>query len=124
MPYVEDLRNILDMEVIRKSGLKIGVDPMGGATLPFWETIRERYNLNMEVVNPVVDPCFGFMTVDKDGKIRMDCSSPPAMAGLTGWPGTSGKNCAKYLWGLNGLWTASSMDLSVSGARKVPVHLF
>ena len=82
LPYVEDLQNIIDMEVIRTSGLKIGVDPMGGATLPFWAPICEHYKLNLEVVNPVVDPAFGFMTVDKDGKIRMDCSSPFAMAGM------------------------------------------
>ena len=83
-PYTQDLENILDMEAIAKSGLKIGVDPLGGSGVGFWEPIADRFGLNSEVVNPVVDPTFGFMTVDKDGKIRMDCSSPYAMAGLIG----------------------------------------
>ena len=80
--YVEDLRNVIDMEAIRASGLKMGVDPMGGASVAFWGPIAERYRLNLEVVNPAVDPTFGFMRVDWDGRIRMDCSSPYAMAGL------------------------------------------
>ena len=83
-PYVQDLENSLDMEAIAGSGLKIGVDPLGGAGVGFWEPIVERFGLDIEVVNPAVDPTFGFMTVDKDGKIRMDCSSPYAMAGLIG----------------------------------------
>ena len=83
-PYVQNLENILDMEAIAGSGLKIGVDPLGGAGVGFWEPIAERFGLDIEVVNPAVDPTFGFMTVDKDGKIRMDCSSPYAMAGLIG----------------------------------------
>jgi len=83
-PYVEDLQNVIDMEMIRSAGLKIGVDPMGGSTLPFWEPIARRYELEMEVVNPVMDPTFGFMTLDRDGQIRMDCSSPHAMARLVG----------------------------------------
>ncbi len=81
-PYVEDLQEVIDMEAIAKAGLKIGVDPLGGATVDFWDPIAERYGLSLEVVNRVVDPTFSFMTVDKDGKIRMDCSSPYAMEGL------------------------------------------
>ena len=81
-PYVEDLQNIIDFDVIRSAGLAIGVDPLGGSGIHFWEPIASRYGLNLEVVNPAVDPTFSFMTVDKDGKIRMDCSSPFAMAGL------------------------------------------
>lgn len=81
-PYVSDLANVIDMASIAASGLKIGVDPMGGASLAFWEPIAERYKLDLEVVNPVIDPTFAFMTLDKDGKIRMDCSSPSAMASL------------------------------------------
>ena len=81
-PYVDDLDNVIDLDAIRSSGLRIGVDPMGGAALAFWEPIATRYGLHIEVVNPVMDPTFGFMTVDKDGKIRMDCSSPYAMARL------------------------------------------
>jgi phosphoglucomutase len=81
-PYVKDLANILDMETIAGAGLKIGVDPLGGSGVAFWEPIAQVYGLDLEIVNPVVDPTFSFMTVDKDGKIRMDCSSPYAMAGL------------------------------------------
>jgi phosphoglucomutase len=83
-PYVEDLANVIDMEAIRAAGLKIGVDPLGGASIGYWQPIAERYGLNLTVVNTKVDPQFGFMTVDHDGKIRMDCSSPYAMAGLVG----------------------------------------
>ncbi len=81
-PYVSDLKNVVDMEAIAAAGLKIGVDPMGGAGIAYWEPIAEMYGIGLEVVNPYVDPTFGFMTVDKDGKIRMDCSSPYAMASL------------------------------------------
>ncbi len=83
-PYVNDLKNIIDMEAIASTKLKIGVDPMGGAGVNYWSPIAEAYGLNIEVVNRYVDPTFSFMTVDKDGKIRMDCSSPYAMAGLIG----------------------------------------
>ena len=82
--YVDDLANVIDMDAIAKSGLKAGVDPLGGAGINFWNPIRERYGLDIEVVNRLVDPTFGFMTVDKDGQIRMDCSSPYAMANLIG----------------------------------------
>lgn len=83
-PYTDDLKNVIDMDVIRESGLKIGADPMGGSGLAYWQPIAETYGLNIEVVNPEVDQTFRFMTVDKDGKIRMDCSSPYAMASLIG----------------------------------------
>ena len=83
-PYVNDLGNVLDMEAIRKSGIKIGVDPLGGAGVAYWDVIAKTYGLNIEVVNYWVDPTFSFMTLDKDGKIRMDCSSPWAMASLIG----------------------------------------
>jgi phosphoglucomutase len=82
MPYVNDLRNIVDLDAIRAAGLKLGVDPLGGAAVHYWEPIKAVYHLNITVVNPRVDPTFSFMTVDHDGKIRMDCSSPYAMAGL------------------------------------------
>ena len=81
-PYVEALGSVLDMEAIRSSGVKLGVDPLGGASVSYWEPIKQRYGLNLTVVNPNVDPTFRFMTVDHDGKIRMDCSSPYAMASL------------------------------------------
>ena len=84
LPYVEDLKNVVDMEAIRAAGLRLGVDPLGGAALPYWEPINSIYKLNIEVVNPKLDATFSFMTVDHDGKIRMDCSSPYAMAGLLG----------------------------------------
>jgi phosphoglucomutase len=81
-PYVEDLANVVDLETIRSAGVKIGVDPLGGAAAAYWEPVVERYGVNITVVNPKIDPTFAFMTVDHDGKIRMDCSSPWAMAGL------------------------------------------
>jgi phosphoglucomutase len=81
-PYVKDLENVIDMKSIASAGLKIGVDPMGGAGVDYWEPIANEYGLDMTIVNKYVDPTFSFMTVDKDGKIRMDCSSPYAMAGL------------------------------------------
>jgi phosphoglucomutase len=81
-PYVDDLANVVDMDAIAKAKLRIGVDPLGGASVAFWDPIVERYGIDVTVVNRVVDPTFGFMTVDKDGKIRMDCSSPWAMASL------------------------------------------
>jgi phosphoglucomutase len=84
LPYVKDLRNVVDMEAIRSAALKLGVDPLGGAARPYWEPINSIYGLNIEVVNPTIDPTFSFMTVDHDGKIRMDCSSPYAMARLVG----------------------------------------
>jgi phosphoglucomutase len=81
-PYVEDLGNIVDMEAIAGEGITIGVDPLGGASIDFWDPIAERYGLSLEVVNRTVDPTFSFMTLDHDGKIRMDCSSPYAMTRL------------------------------------------
>jgi phosphoglucomutase len=83
-PYVDDLQNVIDMNVIRAAGLKLAVDPLGGAAVHYWEPINATYHLDITVVNPNVDPTFSFMTVDHDGKIRMDCSSPYAMAGLVG----------------------------------------
>ncbi len=80
--YVADLSQVVDLEAIRAAGLRLGVDPLGGAGVGYWGTIRERYGLDLEVVNTAVDPTFRFMTLDWDGKIRMDCSSPYAMAGL------------------------------------------
>ena len=82
LPYVEDLKNIIDMEAIRSAGLKLGVDPLGGAAEPYWAPINSTYHLNIQVVNTTIDPTFSFMTVDHDGKIRMDPSSPYAMARL------------------------------------------
>jgi phosphoglucomutase len=84
LPYVEDLRNVVDMDAIRAAGLKLGVDPLGGAAVHYWEPINAIYKLDITVVNPQVDPTFSFMTVDHDGAIRMDCSSPYAMARLIG----------------------------------------
>ncbi len=81
-PYVNDLANVIDLEAVKASGLKMGADPLGGSNLPFWEPIIERYGLNITVVNKTIDPTFRFMTLDYDGKIRMDCSSPYAMANL------------------------------------------
>jgi phosphoglucomutase len=81
-PYVEDLGNVIDMDLIRREGLKIGVEPLGGSSVEFWDPIAARFALSLDVVNRAIDPTFSFMTVDHDGKIRMDCSSPYAMARL------------------------------------------
>ena len=80
--YVADLPSVIDVEAIRSAGVRIGADPLGGASVAYWGEIAARYGLDLTVVNPVVDPAFGFMTLDWDGKIRMDCSSPYAMASL------------------------------------------
>ena len=81
-PYIADLENVIDFQAIRDAKLRIGVDPMGGAAVAYWKPIAEKYGLDIRVVNDRVDPAFAFMTLDHDGKIRMDCSSPYAMAGL------------------------------------------
>ncbi len=82
--YIDDLKNIVNVDAIAKSGIKMGVDPLGGSGIAFWAPMAEKYKLNLEIVNKIIDPTFSFMTVDKDGKIRMDCSSPWSMAGLIG----------------------------------------
>jgi phosphoglucomutase len=84
LPYVRDLKNVVDTDAIRAAKLKLAVDPLGGAARPYWEPINSIYGLEVEVVNPTMDSTFSFMTVDHDGKIRMDCSSPYAMARLVG----------------------------------------
>ena len=81
-PYVADLGNAVDMALIKSSGVKIGIDPLGGAAVHYWQPIIEHYGINATIVNEAVDPTFRFMTADWDGKIRMDCSSPFAMASL------------------------------------------
>lgn len=81
-PYVEQLGEVIDMQAVARAGVSIGVDPLGGSSLPVWEAIKQRWGLNMHIVNERIDPTFAFMSVDKDGKIRMDCSSPYAMASL------------------------------------------
>jgi phosphoglucomutase len=84
LPFVRDLKNVVDMDAVRDAHLKLGVDPLGGASLPYWDPINSVYGLEVNVVNRKIDPTFSFMTVDHDGKIRMDCSSPYAMARLVG----------------------------------------
>src|SRR5258705_4432157 len=81
-PYVADLGNAVDMALIKSSGVKIGIDPLGGAAVHYWQPLIEHYGINATIVNEAVDPTFRFMTADWDGKIRMDCSSPYAMASL------------------------------------------
>ena len=82
--YINDLAKVVDMKAIADAGIHIGVDPLGGASTEYWEPIAQQYGLKLTVVNPAIDPTFAFMTVDHDGKIRMDCSSPYAMAKLVG----------------------------------------
>ena len=81
--YVDDLGAVIDLDAIRDAGLKLGVDPLGGASVRYWEAIAERHRLDLEIVNAELDPTFRFVPLDWDGKIRMDCSSPYAMARLT-----------------------------------------
>ncbi|WP_338362767.1 phosphoglucomutase (alpha-D-glucose-1,6-bisphosphate-dependent) [uncultured Pseudoalteromonas sp.] len=81
-PYINDLENIVNLEAISKAGIKVGVDPLGGSGINFWPVIAQKYNIDLSVVNDAVDPRFAFMPLDKDGKIRMDCSSPYSMANL------------------------------------------
>lgn len=83
-PYVNTLGEVINMDAIKSAGVRIGIDPLGGAALPYWQLVKEQYGLDLTVVNTKVDPQFGFMTLDHDGKIRMDCSSPHAMASLVG----------------------------------------
>lgn len=83
-PYIEDLASVLDLDIVAEARLSIGVDPLGGASVAYWDRIADRHGLRLEVVNPALDPTFGFMPLDHDGRIRMDCSSPHAMAGLIG----------------------------------------
>ncbi len=94
LPYVQDLAHVVDMDAIRAAGIKLGVDPLGGATVHYWQPIKDIYGLDLTVVNSTVDPRFAFMTVDHDGKIRMDCSSPYAMAKLVGL-----KDCYRVAFG-------------------------
>ena len=82
--YVDDLPNVVDIHAIRAEGIRIGADPLGGASVDYWGAIAEAHNLDLTVVNPLVDATWRFMTLDTDGKIRMDCSSPNAMASLIG----------------------------------------
>lgn len=82
--YVDDLPSVLNLDAIRDAGIRIGADPLGGASVDYWGAIAETHHLDLEVVNPLVDPTWRFMTLDTDGKIRMDCSSPDAMASLIG----------------------------------------
>ncbi|HUN22341.1 MAG TPA: phosphoglucomutase (alpha-D-glucose-1,6-bisphosphate-dependent) [Anaerolineales bacterium] len=84
LPYIQDLQNVLNLDRVSKAGVRIGVDPLGGAAAEYWDLIAEQYGLDITVVNRTIDPTFAFMCVDHDGKIRMDCSSPAAMAGLIG----------------------------------------
>lgn len=86
-PYVADLGNVVDLKVVRNAGVKIGIDPLGGAAVQYWQPIIERYGLSATVVNTAIDPTFRFMTVDWDGRVRMDCSSPYAMAPLVAMRG-------------------------------------
>ncbi len=82
--YVDDLPSVVDIDAIKRAGIRIGADPLGGASVDYWGAIAERHGLDLTVVNPLVDPTWRFMTLDWDGKIRMDCSSPSAMASLIG----------------------------------------
>ncbi|HET8834633.1 MAG TPA: phosphoglucomutase (alpha-D-glucose-1,6-bisphosphate-dependent) [Gemmatimonadales bacterium] len=122
-PYVAALAQAIDLPAIRAAGIRIGVDPLGGASLGYWPRIAERYGLDLTVVNPALDPTFGFMPVDHDGKIRMDCSSPWAMAGLVGL-----KDRYQVAWGndpdadRHGIVTPSAGLLNPNHYLAVAIH--
>src|SRR5690348_59277 len=122
-PYVTALAEAIDLPAIRAARIRIGVDPLGGASLGYWPRIAERYGLDLTVVNPALDPTFGFMTVDHDGKIRMDCSSPWAMAGLVGL-----KDRYQVAWGndpdadRHGIVTPSAGLLNPNHYLAVAIH--
>jgi phosphoglucomutase len=122
-PYVTALAEAIDLSAIRAARIRIGVDPLGGASLAYWPRIAERYGLDLTVVNPALDPTFGFMTVDHDGKIRMDCSSPWAMAGLVGL-----KDRYQVAWGndpdadRHGIVTPSAGLLNPNHYLAVAIH--
>lgn len=121
--YIDDLANVINMAAIRVSGIKIGVDPLGGASVAYWKPLAQKYGLNLTVTNPDVDPTFRFMTVDHDGEIRMDCSSPYAMAGLVGL-----KDSFDIAWGndpdadRHGIVTRSSGLLNPNHYLAVAIH--
>jgi phosphoglucomutase len=122
-PYVAGLASAVDLDAVRAAGVRIGVDPLGGSSLGYWPRIAERYGLDLTVVNPALDPAFGFMTVDYDGKIRMDCSSPWAMAGLVGL-----KDRFRVAWGndpdadRHGIVTPSAGLLNPNHYLAVAIH--
>ncbi|HET9725912.1 MAG TPA: phosphoglucomutase (alpha-D-glucose-1,6-bisphosphate-dependent) [Gemmatimonadales bacterium] len=122
-PYVDALAEAINLPAIRAAGVRIGVDPLGGASLAYWPRIAERYGLDLTVVNPALDPTFRFMTVDHDGKIRMDCSSPWAMAGLVGL-----KDRYQVAWGndpdadRHGIVTPSAGLLNPNHYLAVAIH--
>jgi len=122
-PYVDALAGAINLAAIRAAGVRIGVDPLGGASLAYWPRIAERYGLDLTVANPALDPTFGFMTVDHDGKIRMDCSSPWAMAGLVGL-----KDRYQVAWGndpdadRHGIVTPSGGLLNPNHYLAVAIH--
>jgi phosphoglucomutase len=122
-PYAAALDGAIDLDAVRAAGVRIGVDPLGGASLGYWPRIAERYGLDLTVVNPVLDPAFGFMPVDHDGKIRMDCSSPWAMAGLVGL-----KDRFEVAWGndpdadRHGIVTPSAGLLNPNHYLAVAIH--
>ena len=125
MPYGRDLGSVVDMEIIRAAGLNLAVDPMGGAGLAYWSCINRVYDLGLSIVNTVVDPTFSFMTVDHDGKIRTDCSSPFAMARLIGL-----KDQYRLAFGNDpdasghGIVTPQAGLLNPSHYRAVALHYF
>jgi phosphoglucomutase len=122
-PYIAALAEAIDLPAVRAAGIRIGVDPLGGASLAYWPRIAERYGLDLTVANPALDPTFGFMTVDHDGKIRMDCSSPWAMAGLVGL-----KDRYQVAWGndpdadRHGIVTPSAGLLNPNHYLAVAIH--
>ena len=129
LTYVDDLESVLDLEAIREAGVRIGADPLGGASVEYWAAIAERYGLDLTVVNPQVDPRWAFMTLDGDGKIRMDCSSPHAMAsllqimdGTAGGTEAGGTEAANDGAGASGVAGAAPYDIATGNDADADRH--
>lgn len=108
--YVADLENVIDFDVIRSSGVRLGIDPLGGASVNYWPLMNEKYNLTIDVVRPQVDPTWSFMTIDHDGKIRMDPSSPYAMKGLV--------DSSTTALGTSTIWSAAPIRMPTATASS------
>ena len=123
--YVDDLPSVVNLDAIRVAGVRIGADPLGGASVEYWAAIADAYDLDLTVVNPRVDPTWRFMTLDWDGNIRMDCSSPHAMASLIATvtaPGMAGWGVATWASASSWPWRSKRPSLIAVPPRSTPIN--